>query len=114
MEEAIIATLEEFGIHAAGRSTQTQDGESESAEATGVWIGSRKVASIGIGVRQWVSFHGLALNVDADPSAHQGLKPCGFAVGTMTSMEEILGAKLDREAVKTKLVANLLAIFSQY
>jgi lipoyl(octanoyl) transferase len=110
LEEAMVATLVEFGIAAEGHSIQVQDGDTEPVEATGVWIGPRKIASIGIGVRKWVSFHGLALNVDHDPEAFQGMKPCGFATGTMVSMEEILGKRLDREAVRATLEKHLLSV----
>lgn len=108
LEEGISQTLNEFGVQSTGRSVQVQDGEEEATEATGVWIGNRKIASIGIGVRKWISFHGLALNVDFDPHAFQGMKPCGFATGTMISMEEILGEKVDREKLKARLAENLI------
>lgn len=99
LETAIVNTLAEHGISATGRS--------EEIEATGVWVGPRKLASIGIGVRKWTTFHGLALNVEHDPQAFRGLRPCGFSPETMTSMEEILGRKPDREQVKASLVAHL-------
>ena len=109
-ERALIQTLEEFGIKASGRSRQMQDGI--EVEATGVWIGSRKIASIGIAVRKWISFHGLALNLDHDLNAFQGMKPCGFTSNTMTSMEEILGRKVERSQVETALLKNLLAFLT--
>ena len=109
LELSIIATLKDFGIESSGRSFQIQDGETEAAEATGVWIGNRKIASLGIGVRKWVSFHGLALNVDYDPKAHTGLKPCGFTTETMVSMEELVGRKLDRSQVVETLKGHLLS-----
>lgn len=113
LEDAIIFTLADFGIKSEGRSVQTQDGEAEAVEATGVWIGPRKIASIGIGVRKWMSFHGLALNVDHDPHAFEGMKPCGFAPGTMISMEEILGSRPEREDVKKSLRTHLLKVLCQ-
>jgi lipoyl(octanoyl) transferase len=120
LEGAVVAALAEFGIQATGRSLQVQDGGgdsgsgsgeeaagSEPVEATGVWIGSRKIASIGIGVRKWVTFHGLALNVDHDPKAFQGLKPCGFTPETMITMEEVIGARPDRGRVRQALQKHL-------
>lgn len=112
MEEAIIRTLADFGVKAEGRTLQVQDGEAEPAEATGVWIGSRKIASIGIGARKWVSYHGLALNVESDPNAFQGMKPCGFTTGTMISLEEILGARPDRARVQETLKRHLLDLLA--
>ena len=55
LEEAVIRTLDHFGL-AAGRA----------AGRPGVWIGSRKIASIGIGMRRWTSYHGVSLNVGRD------------------------------------------------
>ncbi len=107
LEDAIVMTLQDFGITASGRSIQ---GEGE-VEATGVWIERRKLASIGIGVRKWVSFHGLALNVHQDATAFQGLKPCGFNTETMVSMEEILGASVDRSLVQASLLRSLKNTF---
>jgi lipoate-protein ligase B len=108
MENAIVATLADFSIRAEAHSLQTQDGDTEPVEATGVWIGARKIASIGIGVRKWISFHGLALNIEHDPRAFEGMKPCGFATGTMISMEEILGSCPERAQVQLSLRKYLL------
>lgn len=113
LEEAIVATLRSFGIESQGRSLQNSAPGEEAVEATGVWVGSRKIASIGIGVRKWVTFHGLALNVEFDVSAFKGLKPCGFTPETMISMEEVLGSKPDRKAVQETLVRELLSRFEK-
>jgi lipoyl(octanoyl) transferase len=53
---------------------------------TGVWVGSRKLASIGVGVRKWVSMHGFGLNVSSDLSGYEAITPCGIADVTMTSL----------------------------
>mgnify|MGYP000863730338 FL=1 len=103
LEDAILETLESFGVEAVPHAVQKEDGAAEASEATGVWIGSRKIASIGIGVRRWVSFHGLALNVADDPVAFSGMKPCGFAPGSVVSMEEVLGTLPARETVEARL-----------
>ncbi len=112
LEEAIVRTLAEFGIQATGHPVQ-ENVDGEAREATGVWVGSKKLASIGIGVRKWISFHGLALNVTHDPQAFSGMRPCGFSKETMSSMEEILGGPADRvkvaEVLKTHLI-DLLAV----
>jgi lipoyl(octanoyl) transferase len=111
LEDAIVLTLAEFNIQATGRSLQIQSEDALPSEATGVWVGARKIASIGIGVRKWVSFHGLALNVDHDAQAFQGLKPCGFSSETMVSMEELVGQKISRTDVQSTLKRHLAAIF---
>ncbi len=110
LEDAIVLSLRDFGIQAVGRSMQASDEGNEMTEATGVWVGSRKIASIGIGVRKWVSFHGLALNVNQDAQAFHGMKPCGFTAETMISMQEILGTRVDQVAVQNKLQQHLLSI----
>ena len=107
LEDAVIATLADLGIQAQGRSLQTE-ADGVEVEATGVWVGSKKIASIGIGVRKWVAFHGLALNVDHDPSAFRGLKPCGFTTETMTCVEDVLGSPVERARVQSALAENLI------
>jgi len=77
IEDALIAALGDLGVSGAGRR----------AGATGVWIdGARKVASIGIAVQRWVTWHGFALNVRPDLSAFAAIRPCGFGAEVMTSV----------------------------
>jgi lipoate-protein ligase B len=59
---------------------------------TGVWVGDRKIASIGIAVRRWVSYHGVALNVSTDLSYFGLIVPCGLPGVAMTSLERELGS----------------------
>ena len=61
---------------------------------TGVWIGHRKIASIGVGVRHWVTMHGFALNVCGDLASFAHIIPCGISDVTMTSMEKETGKLL--------------------
>lgn len=93
VEEALRLALGEFGLE--GR---------REVGATGIWVtrGSdvKKVASIGVAVKQWVTFHGFALNVSTDLRGFEGFEPCGFSPGVMTSLEECLGRRVGmREAV---------------
>ena len=81
LEDAVIATLRQAGME-AGRSPGN----------TGVWLSGRKLASIGIACRRWVTWHGLALNVRTDLGYFQRINPCGFEAGVMTSMHAELGA----------------------
>ena len=76
LEEALIVALAELGI-AAGRN----------AGLTGVWTGGRKIASIGIHVKQWVTWHGFALNVTTDLAQFERIVPCGIKDVEMTSVE---------------------------
>jgi lipoyl(octanoyl) transferase len=76
IETLLIETLAEAGIAAATRTG-----------LTGVWIEDRKIASIGVGVRQWITMHGFALNVCGDLAPFEHIVPCGIAGVTMTSIE---------------------------
>jgi lipoate-protein ligase B len=90
LEEVIIRTLAEWGIV----------GEHHPA-FTGVWVADRKIASIGVAVRRWISYHGLALNVSTDLKFFDAIRPCGLSAEVMTSMEKLLG----REALITEVRA---------
>jgi lipoyl(octanoyl) transferase len=61
---------------------------------TGVWVGNRKIASIGVGVRHWITMHGFALNVFGDLAPFTHIIPCGISDVTMTSMENETGKSL--------------------
>jgi len=67
-------------LGAAGLAAEQRDG------FTGVWVGTRKIASIGVGIRRWVTFHGFALNVAPDLAYFNAMVPCGIAGCEMTSM----------------------------
>jgi lipoyl(octanoyl) transferase len=77
LEDLLVETLAELGIVATTRSG-----------LTGVWVDNRKIASIGVGVRHWISMHGFALNVCGDLSPFDQIVPCGIANVTMTSIEK--------------------------
>ena len=67
---------------------------------TGVWVegGSRKIASIGIAARHWVSYHGLAINLDVGPEPWQWISPCGMTADVMTDLKAVSGRRvLERE-----------------
>ena len=106
LEETIILTLEEYGIH-AGRSS----GE------TGVWLDAgilgreRKICAMGVRCSRWVTMHGFALNVNTDLSYFDFIIPCGIQNKQVTSMEKELGVKMDMEEVKEKLKKNFAKVF---
>jgi lipoyl(octanoyl) transferase len=99
LEEAVIATCTTFGIDA-----------NREPGKTGVWmttpLGRKKLCSMGIACRKWVTFHGLALNVTTDLAYFRRINPCGFESSVMTSMAEQLGA-IDVAEVKRVLAAEL-------
>ena len=73
---------------------------------TGVWIENRKIASIGVGVRHWITMHGFALNVCGDLAPFAHIVPCGISNVTMTSME--------RETGKSPTVVEVATGFEQF
>jgi lipoyl(octanoyl) transferase len=98
LEEAMIRTLARWEIAA-----------SREAGKTGVWVGggARKIASIGIACRKWVTFHGLALNVSTDLAYFARIQPCGFDAAVMTSMEREAEAAIAITDVQGALVEEL-------
>ena len=104
LEQVVIKTLAECGIPATNKPAPEFLALQQDVEPTGVWVGNHKICSIGIGVKKWVTYHGLALNIIKDDSAFQGLKPCGFSPEVMTSMEQVAGSAVDREFVKSHLL----------
>lgn len=98
IEDVLIKLLSRFGVAA-----QTRPG------LTGVWVDDRKIASIGVGVRQWITMHGFALNVSGDLSAFGAIVPCGIANVTMTSIERETATNVSVEEVAQragKLIAD--------
>ncbi len=106
-EKAIIDTLSDFGIEAEGKSLHKKMNAEFGTEETGVWVGTQKVASLGLGIKKWITYHGAAVNLDFDPNAFTGINPCGFRTTTMTSIEQNLGKSLDRKLFCDQLQKNL-------
>ena len=100
VEEVLIRTASDFTIKAA-----------RAEKKPGVWVDSKKLASIGIAVQHWVSLHGFALNVNTDLNKFYTIKPCGMEPSTMTSMQKILGKKVSFDAVKKSIVENFKDVF---
>jgi len=100
LEEVLIRTLKEFGI----------EGERING-LTGVWVDRKKIASIGIKVRRWITLHGFALNVNTELSYFNLIQPCGMEAQIMTSMKRILSRNIKVEEVVEKLVPKFSDIF---
>ena len=99
LEEAVIQTCARVGL--------TADREPGK---TGVWttteLGRKKLCSMGIACRKWVTFHGLALNVTTDLSYFRRINPCGFEASVMSSLATLV-PELDSAAVKAALIEEL-------
>ncbi len=87
LEEALIVACRSYGIEA---------GRAEGL--TGVWVDDSKIASIGVGVRHWISMHGFALNVCGDLSPFASIVPCGLEDVVMTSIEREIGERIEVES----------------
>jgi len=99
MEEAIIRTARAFGI------------EGERLEGhPGIWVGGKKLASIGVAVTDWVTYHGFALNVNTDLSYFELIRPCGLDPSAMTSMQSIKGEPLPFDEVKARFAREYSAV----
>lgn len=97
LEQALIATMGDFGL-LGGRDPRN----------TGCWVGGRKIASIGVAVSRWVTYHGLALNVSTDLEWFRRFDPCGLEPELMTNMQkEVGGTAPDFADVTTSLVRRL-------
>jgi len=99
LEEVLIRALAGFGV-AAGRDPRNR----------GVWVGSDKIAALGIRVSRQVAMHGFALNVNTRLSDYAGLVPCGLHDVGVTSMQRLLGHAVDLAAVKTRVVAAFRSV----
>jgi lipoyl(octanoyl) transferase len=95
IEQLLIEVLADYGIGASRRES-----------LTGVWVENRKIASIGVGVRHWITMHGFALNVRGDLSPFNHIIPCGINEVAMTSIEKETG-KAFSVADVAKAVENL-------
>jgi lipoyl(octanoyl) transferase len=105
LEEAIILTLEEYGLKGA-----RSDGE------TGVWLDvgtpfARKICAMGVKASRWVTMHGFALNINTDLSYFEYIVPCGIQGKAVTSLEKELGRNVPFEEVKTKLKVHFAHLF---
>lgn len=103
LEQAIVETLATFDVASVGRTPQKIPGKPTATDETGVWIGNRKIASLGIAVKNWITYHGAAINVSYDPEAFMGMNPCGFKTSTMLSLEQHLNKKPNIDEFKKVL-----------
>lgn len=109
LEDAIVDTLKDYGIESQGKSLQKNPNTNAEGDETGVWVGKQKVASLGIAVRKWITFHGAAINLTYDPKAFVGMNPCGFKTETMVSLEQLKNEPINVEEFKENLKSKLLS-----
>ena len=100
LELSAIRTLHEFGLTASRRPPYT-----------GIWIGDKKIAAIGVAVRRCITFHGLALNVNTDLVYFKRIIPCGLSWADVTSMAEELGKPQEMKLVRDIFLRQFAEVF---
>jgi lipoate-protein ligase B len=102
LEQALIDGLAELAVPAERR-----------AGYTGVWTRGRKIASIGVHVKQWVTWHGFALNVTTDPAQFAGIVPCGIPGVVMTAIAREGGDASRQPGLWARAVAAVISGFER-
>jgi len=102
IEEGLIALLQDYNLTA-----QRREG------LTGVWIEDRKIASIGVGVRKWITMHGFGLNVSSDLTGFESITPCGLPGVTMTSLSRELAREVPVKEAATAAEKIFTATYAQ-
>lgn len=96
LEQSVIDMLAEYDVAAVAR-----------ADAPGVYVDGRKVASVGLRIRRGASFHGMALNIDVDVTPFAGINPCGFDDLEVINLR-MLGIDAGRDAIQASVETHLL------
>jgi lipoate-protein ligase B len=99
LEEVLIRTLENFSIKA-----------SRHPQHVGVWIGNKKIAAIGLSIKDWVTMHGFALNVSSNLEHFSLINGCGLKDRKTTSMTEILNFQFQMEEVVERLLIHFAEV----
>lgn len=100
LEEMVIRALADFSIE-AGRNER----------GIGVWVGARKIAAVGVRCRKWVTYHGIALNIDPNMNHFNGIVTCGMADRPVVSMHQ-LGVLAGRSEVEQHLIGRAEMLFA--
>jgi len=100
LEETLIRAVTSYGIDGARKEGHT-----------GVWVGKKKLASIGVAVAGWVTYHGFALNVNTDLNYFHLIKPCGLDPNVLTSMKEIAGHEFNMHEIERACAGQFSEVF---
>jgi lipoyl(octanoyl) transferase len=100
LEEVLIRTLSRFGVDA-----------DRARGLTGVWVGTNKVAAIGVRIARWITSHGFALNVNTDLSHFDLIVPCGIHDRGVTSLQRILDRTVELDTVQSAIVSAFSDVF---
>jgi lipoyl(octanoyl) transferase len=102
LEEVLIRAVAALGVEAA-----------RSPGLTGVWVGSDKIAAIGVRISRWITSHGFALNVSTDLSLFDLIVPCGIRDRGVTSMHRVLGRTVEMALVERAVSEAFAAVFTR-
>jgi len=100
LEEVLIRTLADFSVKAGRDKTHS-----------GVWVGNKEIAAIGIKVKRWVTMHGFALNVNVDLEPFSLINPCGFCDRKAASLSALTSQYVPRTAVTERLLSHFSEVF---
>jgi lipoyl(octanoyl) transferase len=100
IQRGIILALGELGIKAK-----------KGTENTGVWVRKKKIASIGVAVKHWISFHGAAINLNTNLAEFDRINPCGLDADVMTSAKELLKKDVDLNQFRRRLLEKYAEVF---
>jgi lipoyl(octanoyl) transferase len=100
LEDAAIRFLKKYGIE--GKRIK---------DATGVWVGDEKIASIGVAAKDWVTYHGLSININNDMKFFSMINPCGMKNIKVTSMKEVLGREVPMYEARKAFLEEFNIVF---
>lgn len=100
LEKVVIETLLFYNIKASVKK-----------ETRGVWVEDKKICSLGVGFSGWVSYHGIAVNINNDLSSFKYIKPCGLGAEVMTNLSQLLDETQDADEFKKILLEEFIKIF---
>ena len=104
LQRVLVDLLAELGIDGEGGGEQSR---------IGVWVGERKIASIGVHISRWITTHGFALNVETDLSYFRGIVPCGLQGVRMTSIRDLAGEAPPLESVAARCAHHFGRVFDR-
>lgn len=101
IQQGIIEALADLGIAAT-----------KGDEHTGVWVEGKKIASIGVAVKHWITFHGAAINLNTNLDDFKKINPCGLDADVMTSAQALLGRKVDLKKFSRTIIEKYEKVFA--
>lgn len=104
----LVSGILDSAVYALGRQGISSE---MRFDPVGVWVGKKKIASLGLAVKRWVSFHGVAINVNNSLDGFAYINPCGMSSSTITSARRLLGRPIEIEDVKRDFIHAFMDSF---